>query len=165
MVAKRKPKNVMPQDAVQHSAVAEEEQQGSGSELGNLVVSFFNFGELGKAKEELMHHLIHMLRTQPGMVIGGSEVSKEVEMGLRQPAVAGDRARDVKPQYEYLTARLQLPKGATFIAVRANCAESITVLEAKRKEHGAYKNKSKNQSVACSKCLITKVNLRRPVGH
>ena len=101
---------------------------------GNLTVTYFNVGE-PKIGSPLQEHHIAWLRNQPGMILIGSEVSESMEEGLKRETVEGVTAaearssgqRERKTSYKYLTLRLDLPKVASFIAVRDRCAHSLTL--------------------------------------
>jgi hypothetical protein len=138
-------------------------------DVGNIGCFFGNWG-LRASDENVQRNIDLQIKHGPAQIIGLTECMRETELVLLTPAVAGKQEEpavagklETREGFEYFTLRGE-EHASVLIAARTNTASSLKLLHWDRKNEGEYKTGGGSKSVAYTRTMIARVELKNNVG-
>ena len=138
-------------------------------DVGNIGCFFGNWG-LRASDVKVQRNIDLQIKHGPAQIIGLSECMRETEEVLLSPSVAGLQEEpavaaklETREGFEYFTVRGNEPS-SVLIAARTNTASGLHLLFWDRTNEGEYRTGPGSRSVAYTRTLIARVDLKNNVG-
>jgi hypothetical protein len=138
-------------------------------DVGNIGWFFGNWG-LRASDVKVQRNIDLQIKHGPAQIIGLTECMRETELVLLSPAVAGLQEEpavaaklETREGFEYFTVRGNEP-ASVLIAARTNTASGLKLLFWDRTNEGEYRSGPGSRTVAYTRTLIARVDLKNNVG-